>query len=189
MNNTNSKENPTHNLIIDGEVFPVFHKERRLYAFVNWNDSRNKLIKVMLKKIKSETGEPSAYIKFKSANPMRRTRLGSFYLDIEAEILLNGKSLGSVEELGMRDLAIDFYETFDIDELSKREIVEKEHAEVDYQAEYSRRLAEFDKSGLNEDLTDLIKKSMENDCWSTISDNRFFARIKRKEEMKKSEKI
>jgi len=93
----------THILVLEGERFPIYHKERRLYSFVDWKESRDKLIKIMLAKIKIETGENTALINFKMANPMRKTRLGNFFIDLIADIKVKGKSLGTLEELGMKN--------------------------------------------------------------------------------------
>lgn len=52
MDNVESIINTTHILDIDGEKFPIYHQDRRLYKFVDWQDARNKLIKIMLVRVK-----------------------------------------------------------------------------------------------------------------------------------------
>lgn len=121
----------THILIIDGERFPIYHKERRLYSFVDWKESRDKLIKIMLAKIKKKTGENTAFIDFKMANPMRKTRLGNFFIDLIADIKVKGKSLGTLDELGLKNILIDRFETLDQEELAKRSERESNYTKDD----------------------------------------------------------
>jgi hypothetical protein len=178
----------THILIIDGERFPVYHKERRLYSFVDWKESRDKLIKIMLAKIKIETGENTAYINFKMANPMRKTRLGNFFIDLIADIKVKGKSLGTLDELGLKNILIDRFETFDQEELAIRSEKEANYSVEQYFEELNRRLTNLfngSKAGagkfnhLMEELKNQVVLAMEKEGWSTTDDNRFFARRKR----------
>jgi len=178
----------THILIIDGERFPVYHKERRLYSFVDWKESRDKLIKIMLAKIKIEIGENTAYINFKMANPMRKTRLGNFFIDLIADIKVKGKSLGTLEELGLKNILIDRFETVDQEELAIRSEKEANYSVEQYFEELNRRVTNLfngSKAGagkfnhLMEDLKNQVVLAMEKEGWSTTDDNRFFARRKR----------
>ena len=178
----------THILIIDGERFPVYHKERRLYSFVDWKESRDKLIKIMLAKIKIEIGENTAYINFKMANPMRKTRLGNFFIDLIADIKVKGKSLGTLEELGLKNILIDRFETLDQEELAIRSEKEANYSVEQYFEELNRRLTNLfngSKAGagkfnhLMEELKNQVVLAMEKEGWSTTDDNRFFARRKR----------
>lgn len=180
----------THILIIDGERFPIYHKERRLYSFVDWKESRDNLIKIMLAKIKNETGENTAYINFKMANPMRKTRLGNFFIDLIADIKVKGKSLGTLEELGLKNILIDRFETLDQEELAIRSEKEANYSIEQYFEELNRRLTNFfngSKVGagnfnhLMEELKNQVVLTMEKEGWSTTDDNRFFARRKRLE--------
>ncbi|WP_281239962.1 hypothetical protein [Flavobacterium praedii] len=107
----------THIITIEGERFQIYHKERRLYAFVDWKGARESLIKIMLKKIYEKTGNETAYISFKMANPMRISRLGNFFIDIRAEIMYRGRSLGSVEALGLNKIFVNHYITIQEEEI------------------------------------------------------------------------
>jgi hypothetical protein len=178
----------THILVLEGERFPIYHKERRLYSFVDWKESRDKLIKIMLAKIKIATGENTAFIDFKMANPMRKTRLGNFFIDLIADIKVKGKSLGTLEELGMKNILIDSFETLDLKELDIRSEKEAKYSEEQYNAEFERRLAKLiNESNVNlselDDSDAILKnqivKSMKQEGWSMTADNRFFARSKR----------
>ena len=178
----------THILILAGESFPIYHKERRLYSFVDWKESRDKLIKIMLDKIKSATGENTAFIDFKMANPMRKSRLGNFFIDLIADIKVKGKSLGTLEELGMKNIFIDSFETLDLKELDLRSEKEAKYSEEQYNEELKRKLNKaFNDPTINLrnlcDSDDTLKikivKSMEQEGWTTTADNRFFARSKR----------
>jgi hypothetical protein len=182
------KQKFTHILLLDGETFPIYHKERRLYCFIDWKESRDKLIKIMLAKIKNETGENTAFIDFKMANPMRKSRLGNFFIDLVADIKVKGKSLGTLEELGMKNILIDSFETLDLDELDMRSKKEALYSEVQYEEELNIRINKLitieepnlkDLKYSMESLKDLVMKSMEKDGWSTTSDNRFLARRRR----------
>ncbi len=178
----------THILLLEGERFPIYHKERRLYSFVDWKESRDKLIKIMLAKIKLATGEKTAYIDFKMANPMRKTRLGNFFIDLIADIKVKGKSIGTLEELGMKNILIDSFETLDLQELDFRLDKEAKYSKEKYNEELKRRLTKVVNES-NANLSELddsaaalkihIVKSMEQEGWSMTADNRFFARSKR----------
>lgn len=178
----------THILVLEGERFPIYHKDRRLYSFVDWKESRDKLIKIMLAKIKIATGENTAFINFKMANPMRKTRLGNFFIDLIVDINVKGKSLCTLEELGMKNLLIDSFETLDIEELEMRSEKEAKCSEEQYKVEFERRLEKLFKDATNnlrefdhseEIIKNKIFKSMEEEGWSITYDNRFFARRKR----------
>lgn len=178
----------THILVLEGERFPIYHKERRLYSFVDWKESRDKLIKIMLAKIKIETGESTAFIDFKMANPMRKTRLGNFFIDLIADIKVKGKSLGTLEELGLKNILIDRFETLDQEELAIRLEKEANYSEEQYFEELNRRLTTLfngSKAGagkfnhLIEELKNQVVLAMEKEGWSTTNDNRFYARRKR----------
>ena len=178
----------THILVLEGERFPIYHKDRRLYSFVDWKESRDKLIKIMLAKIKIATGENTAFINFKMANPMRKTRLGNFFIDLIVDINVKGKSLCTLEELGMKNLLIDSFETLDIEELEMRSEKEAKCSEEQYKVEFERRLEKLFKDATNnlrefdhseEIIKNKIFKSMEKEGWSITYDNRFFARRKR----------
>jgi hypothetical protein len=178
----------THILVLDGERFPVYHKERRLYSFIDWKESHDKIIKIMLARIKTETGENTAFIRFKMANPMRKTRLGSFFLDLVVDIKVNGTSLGSLEELGMKNIFFDCFETLDLTELEMRSEKETMYSEEEYNKELSTRLNNLsnlentdliDLNQSQECLTNMVIAAMEKEGWSTISDNRFLARSRR----------
>jgi hypothetical protein len=180
----------THILILEGERFPVYHKERRLYSFVDWKDSRDKLIKIMLAKIKVETGENTAFIDFKMANPMRKTRLGNFFIDLIADVKVHGKSLGTLEELGMKNILLDSFETLDVEELEMRLVLEAKYAEEQYTEELNKRITNLSnllKVGYDElnhlknQIKNQVAKSMEKEGWSINSDNRFLARRRRLE--------
>jgi hypothetical protein len=182
------KMTTTHILVLDGETFPVYHKERRLYSFVDWKDARDKLIKTMLARIKIETGENTAFIDFKMANPMRKSRLGNFFIDIVADVKVNGKSLGTLEELGMKNILIDRFETLDRDEVEMRSEREAIFCKQQYDEELSFRLDGLSKLNntdminLNysaENLKKQVKELMEKDGWCITSDNRYFARKSR----------
>lgn len=178
---------PSHILILDGERFFVYHVERRLYSFTDWKESRDKIIKIMLARIKKETGENSAFIKFSMANPMRKTRLGNFYLDLKVDIKVNGKVLGTLEELGMKNMFFDCFEVLDKHEIEMRAEKEALYSNVQYNKEFSSRLDNLLTNNDNlkmiihsqECFSDRVKKSMEKDGWSEKYDNRFFARYKR----------
>jgi hypothetical protein len=178
----------THILVLAGESFPIYHKERRLYSFVDWKESRDKLIKIMLDKIKIATGENTAFIDFKMANPMRKSRLGNFFIDLIADIKVKGKSLGTLEELGMKNIFIDSFETLDLKELDLRSEKEAKYSEEQYNEELKKRLDKaFNNPIINlrnlcdsdNTLKNEIVKSMEKEGWSMTADNRFFARNKR----------
>ncbi len=178
----------THILVLEGERFPIYHKDRRLYSFVDWKESRDKLIKIMLAKIKIATGENTAFINFKMANPMRKTRLGNFFIDLIVDINVKGKSLCTLEELGMKNILIDSFETLDIEELEMRSEKEAKCSEEQYKVEFERRLEKLFKDATNnlrefdhseEIIKNKIFKSMEKEGWSITYDNRFFARRKR----------
>jgi hypothetical protein len=182
------KQKFTHILLLDGETFPIYHKERRLYCFIDWKESRDKLIKIMLAKIKIKTGENTAYIDFKMANPMRKSRLGNFFIDLVADIKVKGKSLGTLEELGMKNILIDSFETLDLDEVDMRSKKEALYYEVQYEEELNIRINKLinidepnviDLKYSMESLKDLVMKLMAKEGWSITSDNRFFARRKR----------
>jgi hypothetical protein len=188
MKITECTKTSTHILVLDGERFPIYHKERRLYSFVDWKDSRDKLIKIMLAKIKRETGENTAFIDFKMANPMRKTRLGNFFIDLIADVKVKGKSLGTLEELGMKNICVDRFETLDLDELEIRSERETMHSQVEYNKEFSLRLnilsnrKNTDLIDLNQSqecLSNIVRTAMKKEGWSTTLDNRSFARIKR----------
>ena len=190
MEITEFTKTATHILVLDGETFPVYHKERRLYSFVDWKDSREKLIKIMLAKIKVETGENTAFIDFKMANPMRKTRLGNFFIDLIADVKVKGKSLGTLEELGMKNINIDRFDTLDLDEVSKRLEREAICCREQYDEELNSRvnslskLNDADIINLNysaENLKKQVKELMEKEGWCITSDNRYFARKKRVE--------
>lgn len=168
------RKEATHILRLNGEIFPVYHKERRLYCFTNWKESRDKLIKIMLLKIESQTGEKTAYIDFKMANPMRKTRLGNFFIDLRADIMVQGKSLGSVEELGMKNILIDSFETLDLEEIKIRSEKEAMYSPQQFTQELDRR-----STGLLSFEKQKIVKSMLDQGWSMSADNRFFARKRR----------
>jgi hypothetical protein len=178
---------PSHILTLDGEQFPVYHVERRLYSFVNWKESRDKIIKVLLARIKAETGENTAFIKFKMANPMRRTRLGKFFLDLVADVSLRGNSLGTVKELGLENIFFCSFETLDSIELQLRTEKEELFADVEYNRELNFRLDKSlgtDHGGVRtyesrQSSIDKVKVMMEKEGWSAKEDNRIFARIKR----------
>lgn len=182
------KQTLTHILLLDGETFPIYHKERRLYSFIDWKESRDKLIKIMLAKIKIETGENTAFIDFKMVNPMRKSRLGNFFIDLVADVKVKGKSLGTLEELGIKNILIDSFETLDLDELDMRSKKEAFYSELQYEEELDIRinklinidkLNQIDLKNSMKSLKDLVMKSMEKDGWSATSDNRFLARSRR----------
>lgn len=164
----------THILRLQGETFPVYHKDRRLYSFIDWKESREKLIKILLLKIEIETGEKTAFIDFKMANPMRKTRLGNFFIDLRADIMVQGKSLGTLEELGMKNILLDSFETLDLEEIKIRSEKEALYSQQHFAEELDRRSA-----GLFSAERQQIAKSMRDQGWSTSADNRFFARKKR----------
>lgn len=177
---------PSHILTLDGERFSVYHVERRLYSFVDWKESRDKIIKVLLARIKAETGEDTAFIKFKMANPMRRTRLGKFFLDLVADVSLHGNSLGTLEELGLENIFFNGFETLDSVELQLRTEKEELFAYVEYNREFNVRLdkSHGDVGSISiyesrQSVIDTIKVMMEKEGWRAKEDNRSFARIKR----------
>jgi hypothetical protein len=142
----------------------------------------------MLAKIKIETGENTAFIDFKMVNPMRKSRLGNFFIDLVADIKVKGKSLGTLEELGMKNILIDSFETLDLDEVDMRSKKEALYYEVQYEEELNIRINKLinidepnviDLKYSMESLKDLVMKLMAKEGWSITSDNRFFARRKR----------
>lgn len=183
----------THVLNIDGETFKIYHLNRRLYKFLDWKDAREKLIKIMLKKIENKTGYVTAYIEFKMANPMRKSRLGNFFIDIQADILHSGRSLGTVEELGVKQIFSDSFETLDESELELRSTVEERHSTEQYNKELELRIASL--TSMNNDseegplhcdedkLKGMAKKLMASEGWSLHLDNRIHARKKRLSEI------
>lgn len=184
MENLKFNKLSTHNLIIEGEKFPIYHKDRRLYGFMDWKECREKLIGLMLKKIKEKTGYSTAYIKFKMANPMRISRLGNFFIDIDANVTIEGKSLGTLEELGMKKIHVDKFEVLDIEEVLMRQEVEEKFSEIDFKEEFNNRLMNLKAiNNVNENNLDnleyLTMKRMKEEGWSTTADNRYFARFKR----------
>lgn len=186
MNNEVKSTVASHILLIDGERFPVFHQERRLYKFVDWQDSRNRLIKIMIERIKAETGENTAFIHFKAVNPMRKTRLGNFFIDIKAEIMVNGVSLGTPEELGLHKIFADNFIPLDEAEIMQRMETEQRHSAVQYEQELETRINSL--SGVHpsktlREVAELAVKLMAKDGWSKSSDNRIHARMKRLEQV------
>ena len=182
MNNEINNAAASHVLLIDGERFPIFHKERRLYGFVDWKDSRNRLIKVMIERIKAETGESTAFINFKAVNPMRKTRLGNFFIDVDAEIMVNGVSLGTPEELGLHKIFSDTFVTLDSEEMKQRAETELRHSSSQYEQELSTRtrsLSDTYPNKTGDEVKNLAIDLMEKDGWHTTFDNRIHARVKR----------
>lgn len=182
MNNEVKNTTASHVLLIDGERFPIFHKERRLYGFVDWQDSRNKLIKLMIERIKAETGESTAFIHFKAVNPMRKTRLGNFFIDIDADIMVNGVSLGTPEELGLHKIFTDTFIPLDVEEMKQRAETELRHSSSQYEQELSTRtksLTDTYPTKSVEEVKNLAVDLMEKDGWHKTFDNRIHARVKR----------
>lgn len=178
----------THILLLEGYHFPIFHKERRLYSFMSWKESREKLIEIMLKRIKLKTGQNTAYINFKMANPMRKTRLGNFFLDLKVDIKIKGRTLGTLEELGLKDISFDCFEILDPRESTLRAEKERLYSEIEYNNELNKRMIDllaphkYDKNNVvksSQHLVERIKGLMKQDGWSTKLDNRSFARKKR----------
>lgn len=182
MNNELKNNVASHILLLDGESFPVYHKERRLYGFVDWQESRNRLIKIMLERIKVSTGESTAFIHFSAVNPMRKTRLGNFYIDIEAEIMVNGVSLGTPESLGLKKIFTDNFIPLDQSEIDQRAETERRHSIPQFEQELSTRIKSMSISYPNKSLseiTSLVTDLMEKDGWNRTSDNRIHARVRR----------
>lgn len=182
MNNEVKSTVASHILLIDGERFPVYHQERRLYKFVDWQDSRNRLIKIMLERIKAETGEPTAFINFKAVNPMRKTRLGNFFIDIDATIMVNGVSLGTPEQLGLSKIFTDAFIPLDGEEEKFRAETEARHSIMQYNQELATRtrsLADEHKNLNSVEVEKLAKSLMKKDGWSENTDNRIHSRMKR----------
>jgi hypothetical protein len=182
----------THVIHIDGESFPVYHLERRLYKFEDWKDAREKLIKIILRKVKEVTGVEDAYIEFQMANPMRKSRLGNFFIDIKANILYNHKSLGTVEELGVKQIFADSFDNMDEEEMSLRSNVENKHSIKQYNEELSMRVSSLRSIYANScspiygvvPMTDsaiegIAEDLMHKEGWSKTQDNRLHARMKR----------
>lgn len=184
--------NTSHVLYIEGESFPVYHLDRRLYKFVDWKDSRDKLIKVILNKLRIKLGIKDAYINFKMANPMRKTRLGNFFVDIVADILHDHKSLGTLEELDLKQIFSDNFDVLDPVEIEMRKEVELKHSSEQYFHELQVRISslkEFQGSEIlvrsEHEFKLLAEKMMTSEGWLKDSDNRIHARRLRTNSCKK----
>lgn len=180
--------NATHTLYIEGESFLIHHLSRRLYKFLDWKDAREKLIKIILNKLSVSHDLDTAYIVFKMANPMRKSRLGNFYVDITAEFMYNGSSLGNETELGLKQIFVDSYECEDEEELELRRNVEAKHSGVQYTNELELRVKSlkdmnrFSENPIAESeggFRSMAKEMMKNEGWSLTQDNRIHARQKR----------
>lgn len=177
----------SHILSIDGETFPVYHLDRRLYKFVDWKDSRERLLKIMIKRIKEKMNVDTAFITFKMANPMRKSRLGNFFIDIHAEVLYNNRSLGTVEELGLKQIFSDNYETLDPEEVDLRKDVESNLSVIQYNDELKLRVKSLKDlthlklfpAGSTDSVDSIAEGMMISEGWCRESDNRVHARQKR----------
>jgi len=180
----------THTLNIGEETFKVSHNDRRLYKFENWQTARGSLLKIVLSKLKESHDIDDAYIKFDMANPMRRSRLGNFYIDLKGNVTTKNQDLGTLEELGLSNISVDNYLCFDDDELEMRKDVEIKYSTEQYYKEHLIRcnvISEIIKCtgksvyNLNDkqsiDLT--VTMQMELEGWTLDKDNRVHARLKR----------
>lgn len=188
----NKSTEASHILYIEGEAFLVYHLNRRLYKFLDWKDSRDKLIKIIIGKLREKLGIDTAYIEFKMANPMRKSRLGNFYIDIQADILSGGKSLGTVEELGVKQIYSDTFDTLDKEESELRSTVEEKHSSEQYATELKMRvdslknlvnngvsnITNFTMNGIKS-LAEIAEDLMLKEGWSKTQDNRIHARRRR----------
>lgn len=119
---------------------------------------------------------------------MRKTRLGNFFIDLIADVMLKGKSLGTLEELGLKKIFSDNYQEVDEEEIKMRKEIESKHSIEQYNQELEIRmnsLSQFHDDPLSPsflsllELEDLSKLLMKNDGWSEDQDNRIHARRKR----------
>lgn len=179
----------SHTINIGGESFAIEYFSKRLYKFLDWKTARESLIRIIKAKLKESHNIEDAYIEFKMANPMRRSRLGNFYISIDATVSYEGKSYGTLEDLGLSPLLVDNYLTLDEEEKTLREDVEGRFSSEQFSKEYSIRVKslesilkktnyslEFRESS---EVDDLILKLMELEGWSTTVDNRIHSRVKR----------
>lgn len=179
----------THTLNIGDERFEIEHNDKRLYKFRDWKTARESLIRILLIKLKDSHNLDDAYIEFKMANPMRRSRLGNFYISIEAEVSFGGTKYGTLTELGLDSISVDDYETVDESEIELRENVEFKFSSDQYNKELLLRIKSLEvilkmvgdslEFKTEKDLRDLVLKSMELEGWSMKKDNRIHSRIKR----------
>lgn len=182
----------THTLHIGEEAFDIKHNNKRLYKFINWNEARESLIRIILSKLKESHDIDDAYIDFTMANPMRRSRLGNFYIAIDAKVIVRGQgTLGTLEDLGLANILVEDYITHDEDEISLREDVEVRYSSEQYNKEYLLRKKSLEELMKNEvisikvsgsesnDLDGMITKLLSLEGWSDKNDNRLPARIKR----------
>ena len=177
----------THILTIGGETFPIHHLDRRLYKFLDWKDAREKLIKIMTEKIVALKGVKSAYIEFQMANPMRKSRLGNFFIDIKADILYRNEPLGTLEELGLKQIFATSFVALDESESLIRSTIEVKHSIEQYTNELTLRVSSLKDLPMSEDnlsedhLKAIAESMMVKEGWSKSKDNRIHARKKRVE--------
>lgn len=179
----------SHTINIGEESFDIENNNRRLYKFLDWKSARESLIRIIKSKLAESHNIDDAYIEFKMANPMRRSRLGNFYINIQATVSYEGKSYGTLEELGLSPILVDDYVTHDEEELTLREDVENRFSSEQYNKEYAlrvRSLAEILKKTDNSlefredsDVKELVFELMSLEGWSTKKDNRIHSRIRR----------
>ncbi|MCC5921937.1 MAG: hypothetical protein LAT68_10910 [Cyclobacteriaceae bacterium] len=183
--NNTSVKNKTHSLFIDDHQFDIFHVDRRLYHFLgDWRKNKEIITKILLEKIEKELEPDSAYVQLDMVNPMRKSRLGNFYLDIKGIVEMNNNAAVSIESLGYHQLYVNYYETHDPSEHEIRQRIEHKHGVQQFQMEKSIRMKSlkyFYPDQTLEQLEIMVDKMMTLEGWQENKDNRQHARLRRLE--------
>lgn len=198
MSNNITSIEASHSLNLGGDKLKIRHENRRLYKFLDWRSSENIIRRFLKSKLVESTKNslPSVddfKITMDSVNPMRRSVFGNFYLDVKGKVLTKtgDKELGEISEFMDPHVNISSYDTYDVEEKTKRGEIERKFGSDQYNKELGIRtqaLEEYintiggklelnleDKSGI--DL--FIKNIFILTGWEPGRDNRIHSRIKR----------
>jgi len=186
---------PSHSLLLGGsESLDIYPEYKRLYKFVSWFDAKPKVKEFLISRIKlksSLNGIENFDLDLKAVNPMRRSRFGSFYLDVTADIIgLDGKIIANMSDLEYTNVPIENYKTFDEKEKGDRESIEKAFGKDQYSKEFAIQTQALEellrkereivlKEGDLDSIDNFVNQMMGISGWTDTKDNRLHSRVKR----------
>lgn len=186
---------PSHSLLLGGsESVDIYPEHKRLYKFVSWFDSKPKIKEFLISRLKlkdSLKGINNFDLDLKSVNPMRRSRFGSFYLDVTADVIgSDGKVVANMSDFEYTNVPIENYNTLDEKEKGDRECIEKAFGKDQYSKEFAIQTQSLEellrsekeiilKEGDTDSIDNFINKMMRLSGWTDIKDNRLHSRVKR----------
>ncbi|MCC5921107.1 MAG: hypothetical protein LAT68_12705 [Cyclobacteriaceae bacterium] len=163
--------------------FPIKHENKRKYRFTeNWEVVRIKLEELIKNELTLELKEEVKDVEIYSSYPLRKSRLGNFYLHTEGKVILTHQKEIDLQKTGCAQLFIERYENLDQEEAELRKSIETQHSLKQYEVELELRvqsLSYFYRDKTMNQLQSLAKQMLANEGWTPNRDNRQYARIKR----------